>query len=80
MKIIDDLENYSRELYTGSIGYIKSDGTMDFNIAIRTMIKNKKTLNYSVGGGIIWDSVSRDEWKETKTKAEILSDIIKSNE
>ena len=77
MKIIDQLENYSRELYTGSIGYITSDGKMDFNIAIRTMINKNNTLNYSVGGGIVWDSISKNEWEETKTKAEILSHLIK---
>ena len=77
MKIIDDLENYSRELYSGSIGYIKSDGTMDFNIAIRTIINNNNILNYAIGGGIIWDSISKNEWEETKTKTKILSHIIK---
>ena len=76
MKIIDKLENYSRDLYTGSIGYINQKGDLKFNIAIRTMtIKNKKG-SYPVGGGIVWDSKSKDEWKETKTKSEILSSII----
>ena len=39
MKIIDQLENYSRELYTGSIGYITSDDKMDFNIATNIIFK-----------------------------------------
>ena len=38
MKIIDELENYSRDLYTGSIGYIKSNGDSNFNISIRNFI------------------------------------------
>ena len=76
MKIIDKLENYSRELYTGSIGYVESDGTMDFNIAIRTIINNNDCLKYSVGGGIVWDSIAENEWEETKIKTKILNSII----
>lgn len=73
MKIIDKLENYSRDLYTGSIGYINENGDMNFNIAIRTMtIKNNKGI-YPVGGGIVWDSNAKDEWQETKIKSKILS-------
>ena len=32
MKIIDLLENYNREIYTGTIGYIDNYGHMNFNI------------------------------------------------
>ncbi len=77
MKIIDNLENYSREIYTGSIGYIKSNGNMDFNIAIRTMLNKDGKLKYPVGGGIVWDSKIENEWEETKTKAKILHSITK---
>ena len=77
MKIIDKLENYSREIYTGSIGYIKSNGDMDFNIAIRTMLNKDGKLKYPVGGGIVWDSKIENEWEETKTKAKILRSITK---
>ena len=77
MKIIDSLENYSRDLYTGTIGYIKSNGSLNFNIAIRTMtIKNNRGV-YPVGGGIVWDSKPEEEWQETKTKAKILN-LVKS--
>jgi len=37
MKIIDELEPTPRGAYTGSFGYIKTDGTMNFNILIRTI-------------------------------------------
>ena len=73
MRIIDKLENYSRDLYTGSIGYIDKKGDLKFNIAIRTMtLKNNKGV-YPVGGGIVWDSKSKEEWQETKIKSKILS-------
>ena len=73
MRIIDKLENYSRDLYTGSIGYINEKGNLKFNIAIRTMtFKNNEGI-YPVGGGIVWDSQSKEEWQETKTKSKILT-------
>ena len=75
MKIIDNLENYSRNIYTGSIGFIKSDGNMSFNMPIRTMtIKNNEAV-YPVGGGIVWDSNFKEEWDEAQIKSKILSYI-----
>ncbi|MFQ6610423.1 MAG: chorismate-binding protein [Fidelibacterota bacterium] len=73
MKIIDELEEYSRGIYTGSLGYITSGGDMDFNIAIRTMtVRNGKGI-YPVGGGIVWDSDPEKEWDEAIQKSKILS-------
>ena len=77
MKIIDELENYSRDIYTGSIGYIKSNGDLNFNIAIRTMTVNKENGEYPVGGGVVWDSNAKDEWDEAQLKSKIFNDIIK---
>ena len=76
MKIIDRLENYSRDLYTGSIGFIKPNGDSIFNIAIRTMTMSKKLGVYPVGGGIIWDSDSKEEWNEAQLKSEIIKTNI----
>ena len=77
MKIIDELEDYNRDIYTGSIGYIKSNGDLNFNIAIRTMTVNKENGEYPVGGGIVWDSNADDEWDEAQLKSKIINDIIK---
>ena len=38
MEIIAELEQHSRGAYTGSMGYINLDGSMDLNILIRTML------------------------------------------
>ena len=78
MKIIDKLEDYSRDLYTGTIGYIKSNGDLNFNIAIRTMTIQDNEGVYPVGGGIVWDSNASDEWKEAQLKSEILNQVISS--
>ncbi len=38
MDIIAELEQQSRGAYTGSMGYVNLDGSMDLNILIRTMV------------------------------------------
>ena len=45
---------------------------MDFNIAIRTLTVDNDTIEYPVGGGIVWDSKTEEERIETKTKSKIL--------
>ena len=78
MKIIDSLESYDREIYTGGIGYIDQQSNMYFNIAIRTMIAQNDILNYSVGGGIVWDSIASQELDEAHLKSKILDKFIKN--
>lgn len=77
MTIIDEIETSSRGIYTGAIGTIKSNGDMDFNIAIRTMTIENHIAKYPVGGGIVWDSDPRLEWEEAHTKGAILHPFIK---
>ena len=72
MKIIDHLENYSRDIYSGSIGYIKNN-SMNFNIAIRTMIIEDSLAKYPIGGGIVWDSDYQSEWNEAQLKSKIIN-------
>ncbi len=75
MKIIKELEDEPRGVYTGCIGYITPQQDARFNVAIRTATFNKenKTALYGVGGGIVWDSKAKDEYAECKTKAAILN-------
>ena len=79
MKIIDQLENYNRGMYTGTIGFINHMGDMCFNIAIRTLSINRNTAKYGVGGGIVWKSNSDDERNEAELKSKILEDYINLN-
>tara|TARA_Y100001960_G_C14560335_1_gene770460 strand:- start:389 stop:976 length:588 start_codon:yes stop_codon:yes gene_type:complete len=73
MKIIDQIENYSRGVYTGSIGLITPNNDMIFNIAIRTLTLINGNAIYPVGGGIVWDSNYRDERDEALNKSKILN-------
>ncbi len=75
MKIISELEDAPRRIYTGTIGYLAPDQTAQFNVAIRTVLidKTAQQAEYGVGAGIVWDSVAEDEYQECCTKAEILT-------
>ena len=74
MQIISDLETTPRQIYTGSIGYIFPSRKANFNVAIRTALidRKTKTAEYGVGGGIVWDSTSKDEYAEALLKALVL--------
>ncbi len=76
IEIIDELEPKTRGIYTGVIGYIKPNQDLDFNIAIRTVIKKKKNLYLQVGGGIVLDSKEKSEYQETLDKAKSFMDIL----
>ncbi|MBM4039964.1 MAG: aminodeoxychorismate synthase component I [Planctomycetes bacterium] len=72
MEIIDELEPTQRSVYTGSIGYIGLDGTMDLNIAIRTILVRDGRAFFQVGGGIVADSDPAAEYQETLDKGRRL--------
>ena len=76
MEIIDELENTARNIYTGSIGYIGTDGSMDLNIVIRTFIIKDGQFYYNVGGGIVEDSEPESEYQETLDKGLALKETL----
>jgi para-aminobenzoate synthetase component 1 len=80
MEIIEELELTKRNLYTGCIGYFGFDGNADFNIIIRTLIKQGNQLMIGVGGGITWESDARSEYFETLDKAEALFRAVRMKE
>ena len=69
MEIIAELEGEAREAYTGSMGYINRDGSMDLNILIRSMIVTGNRIRLRAGAGIVADSVPEAELEETRAKA-----------
>mgnify|MGYP000851202331 CR=1 FL=1 len=69
MQIIDQLEPNLRGVYSGSIGYLAFDRSIDLNIAIRTLILKGGWATYSAGGAIVADSKIEDEYVETFHKA-----------
>lgn len=69
MEIINELETCPRGLYTGTIGYIGFNQVSQFNIAIRTLIREDGEIYYNVGAGIVADSDPVAEYEETLHKA-----------
>ena len=72
MEALDTIESNRRGIYTGSIGYLGSDGSADFNIAIRTLRISEGRVAFNVGGGIVWDSIPENEYEETLHKAKAI--------
>ena len=70
MEVIEELETLPRGLYTGAIGYLGFNGESQFNIAIRTLVREGRRLSYGVGAGIVADSCPEMEYEETLQKAE----------
>ena len=79
MQIIEELEPNHRGIYTGSLGYFGFNGTMDFNILIRSFFKQAKDVYFGVGGGIVYDSKPKLEYEETLIKAEALKRALKGH-
>ena len=69
MEILAELEQQGRSAYTGSLGYLNHDGSMDLNILIRTLIRDGDQLKFRAGGGIVVDSDVQHELQETRAKA-----------
>lgn len=69
MQIIAQLEGTPRRAYTGSIGYLNQDGSLDSNILIRTFMQDGETLRFRAGAGIVADSDPERELQETRAKA-----------
>ena len=78
MKIIHELESTPRKIYCGTIGYCSPSGNLQFNVAIRTVLVDRRTntAEYGVGGGILWDSMDDAEYEECAIKAQVLTRIL----
>jgi anthranilate synthase component I len=69
MEIIQELEAGPRGAYTGSMGWLGADGSLDLNILIRTMETGPGEVRFRAGAGIVYDSVPEAELAETRAKA-----------
>ncbi len=76
IEIAADLEPTSREAYTGAIGHVSPDGTLELNVAIRTFEFADDRIWLGVGGGIVADSTPDGEYAELLVKARPLIDAV----
>ncbi|MGV3630814.1 MAG: anthranilate synthase component I family protein [Bacteroidota bacterium] len=81
MELIEKYENFKRGLYSGSIGYFKPGGDFDFNVVIRSLIRNKEKqiLTAAVGGAITIQSDPEQEYRECQVKIQKLLDLFKGD-
>ncbi|GEC72273.1 para-aminobenzoate synthase [Flavobacterium flevense] len=79
MKIIEELEETKRGLYSGAVGYFTPEGDFDFNVVIRSILYNQENqyLSFSVGSAITSLSVPEKEYEECLLKAKAMFEVLK---
>ena len=78
MKIIEDLEETKRGVYSGAVGYFAPDGNFDFNVVIRSILYNAahKYVSFSVGSAITAKSIPEKEYQECLLKAKAMRSVL----
>lgn len=78
MKIIEELEETKRGLYSGTVGYFTPDNDFDFNVVIRSILYNaeKKYVSFSVGSAITAKSNPENEYEECLIKAKAMKYVL----
>ena len=79
MKIIEELEETKRGLYSGAIGYFTPTGDFDFNVVIRSILYNseEKYVSFSVGSAITTGSIPENEYEECLLKAKAMLEVLR---
>ncbi|MFL5739440.1 MAG: anthranilate synthase component I family protein [Flavisolibacter sp.] len=78
MHLIDEYENSSRGIFSGSLGYIDPSGDFDFNVVIRSIMYNSSNryLSYQTGSGITIYSEPELEWEECLLKGAAIREVL----
>lgn len=78
MEEIESLEQSSRGLYAGAVGYFQPEGDFDFNVVIRSIIydADSNKISFHVGSAITFDSDPEYEYNECLLKAEALLQVL----
>lgn len=78
LKIIEDLEETKRGLYSGAVGYFTPLADFDFNVVIRSILYNqeKEYVSFSVGSAITALSDPEKEYEECMLKAKAMFEVL----
>jgi anthranilate synthase component I len=77
MQIIDELESVKRGPYGGAVGYLSYTGDLDTCINIRATFVRDGKAYLQAGGGVVADSDSAYENRESEAKAGAVMDAIR---
>lgn len=76
MGVIEELESFKRGVYSGALGYIGYDGSLDLSVVIRTLIMWDEQGYFQTGGAIVWDSEPEQEYQECLDKAKGIIEAL----
>ncbi len=78
IKKIQQIEQKSRGLFSGTIGYFDTDGDFDFNVLIRTIFydEESKAIVIKSGSAITYDSEPQAEYEELALKRKVLLSVL----
>ena len=78
LKIIEELEETKRGLYSGAVGYFTPNSDFDFNVVIRSILYNQERnyVSFSVGSAITSQSVPEREYEECLLKAKAMREVL----
>lgn len=80
MQLADNYELYNRGPYSGTLGYIDSNGDFDLNVLIRSIFydEEKRYLSFTVGSAITNMCNAEDEYEECLLKAKALIKVLEN--
>ena len=77
LELLNKQEKESRNIFTGSFGFIKFNQDMRFNIIIRSLLNYKNQSEISAASGVVLDSSPKKEFNENFIKAKSLLELYK---
>ena len=77
LELLNNQEKESRNIFTGSFGFIKFNQDMKFNIIIRSILNYKNQSEISAASGVVLESSPKKEFNENYIKAKSLLELFK---
>ncbi len=77
-RMIRELEQGPRGLYSGVLGWVEPNGDAEFSVVIRSLQSRGGEARWDIGGGIVHDSEIESEWDEAWAKFAALRSLLTS--